>query len=335
MSPDEVVADYKAASLVTLASGGSERLLTWLSLRGDEISREEVATGSLEIMMMPLAGGFTGTPSEALTMSTLVCTSDDAAFVDTIAAAQRGPELMKDARLRGTLPLAVRLTGRFATAFPEGPPRKEDEGGNGAGPEWLKESAEEGAVVLVSDVDLIYDRFCVRKIGFFGQPLYAPANDNLNFLLNLVEELSGSGALIGLRSRGTFDRPFHKVIELERLAQKRWQQEELALTRKLREMQARLDELQQAKSDDQRFILSPEQKREIESFRKQRFETQKKLKEVRKNLRRDIEGLGLRLKVLNAGLVPVLVIAYGLLHGWRRRKKAAAPPGRDGLPAGG
>ena len=39
---------------------------------------------------------------------------------------------------------------------------------------------------------------------------------------------------------------------------------------------------------------------------------------------RSIEQLGLRLKVLNMAAVPLLVAAFGIGFGWRRRKRSAA-----------
>ena len=71
-------------------------------------------------------------------------------------------------------------------------------------------------------------------------------------------------------------------------------------------------------------MLSAEQKAELEKFRQERFETQRQLKEVRKNLRSNIENLGLALKVLNMAAVPLLVAVFGIGLGWRRRRQSAA-----------
>lgn len=322
--PGQVVADVEAASYVTFGGQGSERLPTWLTLRPDHIHREEIVTGSLKSLMMPFAGAFKGEPAEGLSAVTLVHTSDDAALLPSFQATQAGVEKMRLAKPEGQLALALRLKGTFKTAFPDGAPV---EGTNTAAEAAgiLKESQKDGVVVLVADVDMLYDRYALRELNFFGQTVYQPVNDNLSFALNLTEELTGSEALIGLRSRGAVDRPFDRVIALESRAQQRWQEEELKLVARLREAQARLDELQRAKGEDQQYILSPEQKREIESFRQQRFETQRQLKEVRKNLRRDIERLGTSLKVINMAAMPALVAVYGLVHGWRRRRKASSP----------
>jgi ABC-type uncharacterized transport system involved in gliding motility auxiliary subunit len=177
---------------------------------------------------------------------------------------------------------------------------------------------------MVADADILVTDFMARGINFFGRTLYQPFNDNLNFTLNIVEQMSGSPALIGLRGRGKFDHPFDRVLALEKAAQEQWQAQEEQLQQKLMETQQRLNELQAAKSDDQQLVLSAEQKAELEKFRQQRFETQRQLKDVRKNLRHSIESLGLRLKVINLMAVPLVVAVFGVVLGWRRRRRAVA-----------
>lgn len=321
MQSGNVIADNALASRVGMGGGGAELMPTWLSLRPEHINRDEIVTSSLEFIMMPFAGGFTGNPVEGLQIDRLFTTSPQAAYVNSFQASSSGAEKMKEAKSAGQVTLGLRLRGTFKTAFPDGPPNAptpgEDE--EETPDAYLKEG--EGIVVMVSDADMLYDRFCVRTFNFLGQTVMEPLNDNLNFAINLVEEMTGTEALIGLRSRGTYDRPFHKVIELEEKAQARWQNEELKLLAQLEETQNRISELQEAKAEDQAFILSPEQKEEIEKFREKRFETQQALKDVRKKLRRDIERLGLTVKVINIAAVPALVALFGLAYGWRRRKR--------------
>ena len=322
-----VVADLDAATPVNLGDGRAERLPAWLSLRGGlNLDRQDIVTAALESLMLPFAGTITGTPADGLTMSSLVVASDGAVTLDSCQA--RNPAALNT---RGGLPaagaaLAVRLAGRFPTAFPDGPPAAADETNEVAAATnaWLQAAEQEAAVILVADADLLVNDYSARRVNFFGQTLYQPFNDNLNFVLNLAEQLTGNPALIGLRSRGRFDRPFERVLALERTAQERWQEEEEKLQQKLMQTQQRLNELQSAKSADQQLVLSAAQKQELDRFRQERFETQRQLKEVRKNLRRSIERLGLSLKVLNMAAVPVLVAAFGLGYGWRRRRRAVA-----------
>ena len=322
-----VVADLAAATPINIGEGRAERLPAWLTLRGkDNLNADEIATGSLESMMLPFAGTITGTPADGLTMKTLVSASSNAVTLNLYQA--RNP--MEPGTRAGTpaphAALAVRLTGHFVTAFPDGQPAPE--GVTNAVPpstnNWLKASTTDGAVVLVADADVLANDYMARGMNFFGRTLYQPFNDNLNFTLNVTEQMSGNPALIGLRGRGKFDHPFDRVLALEQVAQEQWQVQEEDLQKKLIEAQQRLSELQSAKSQDQQLVLSAAQKAELEKFRQQRFETQRQLKDVRKNLRHSIESLGLKLKVLNMAAVPLLVAVFGIAFGWYRRKRAAA-----------
>jgi ABC-type uncharacterized transport system involved in gliding motility auxiliary subunit len=323
-----VVADLAAATPINLGDGRAERLPAWLSLRaGQNLDREEIVTGSLESLMMPFAGEIKGTPAEGLTMKTLVHASSNAVTVNSYQS--RNPT---DLNLRTGTPapgaaLAVRLAGQFKTAFPDGPPRLEEATNAVAATTaatGLKASAKDGAVILVADADLLVNQYSVRGVNFFGQTLYQPFNDNLNFTLNMAEQLSGNPALIGLRGRGKFEHPFDRVLAMEQSAQEQWQEQEEKLQQKLVEAQRRLNALQSAKSEDQQLVLSPEQKAELEKFRQERFETQRQLKAVRKNLRHSIETLGLTLKVLNMAAIPLLVALFGIGFGWYRRNRTSA-----------
>lgn len=320
-----IVADLAAATPVNLGNGRAERLPAWLTLRAQtNLDRDEIATGSLESLMLPFAGAITGTPAEGLAMKTLVYASSNAVTLDAFQARSTADLGTRSGKPAPGATLAVRLSGRFKTAFPDGPPAAAGETNETAQAAGLQAGEKDGVVVLVADADLLANDVSARAIQVFGQTLYQPFNDNLNFTLNLAEQLSGEPALVGLRGRGRYSRPFERVLALEKAAQEQWQEEEAKLQQKLQETQLRLNELQTAKSEDQQLVLSPAQKAELEKFRQERFETQRQLKEVRKNLRSSIERLGLSLKVLNMAAVPLLVAAWGIGFGWHRRRKAAA-----------
>jgi hypothetical protein len=67
--------------------------------------------------------------------------------------------------------------------------------------------------------------------------------------------------------------------------------------------------------------MTPEQQAEIENFRKRVTETRRELKELRKNLRQDAESLVFWTKLLNIGLMPLLVVLAGLAVLLIRRRK--------------
>lgn len=321
MIPGKVVADLRSATPVRFQDGRSQRNPTWLSLRKANLDASEIITSPLEFVLMPFAGAFQGEPAEGLKRTPLIQASPDAGLMDAISAsfgAAESPGRIEPATNR--LAVAVRLTGKFKTAFPDGDPTPSV---SGPPPETLKEGTEDGVVILVGDVDLLYDRFAVERINFFGRSLMQVNNDNLAFALNAVEQLSGNPALIGLRSRGTYERPFDRVIEMESAAQARWQEEELKLQDQLQATQSRLNELESTKDKDQRLVMSAEQQKEIANFRAQAFETRRQLKEVRKNLRGDIERLGIRIKTVNIAAMPIAVTLFGIAYGLRRRRRAA------------
>ncbi|NCC52848.1 MAG: ABC transporter [Spartobacteria bacterium] len=325
MPVDAIVADIDLATPVNLGNGRAERLPTWLTLRGGaHMDPDEIITGTLDSLMLPFAGAVKGAAAEGLTLTPLLFASKEAVTVNSFMARNPAALNTRSGTPAPVAALAVRLAGSFKTAFPAGQPAAEGEESPADTPDAsLKESERDGVVVLIADVDMLANEFAVRALNFFGQTMYQPMNDNLNLTLNLAEQLSGNEALIGLRGRGSFNRPFDRVLAMEKEAQQRWQEEEEKLQQKLQDTQERINELQSAKNQDQQFILSPEQQQEIEKFRAQRFETQRQLKEVRKNLRHNIEQLGMNLKVINMAAVPALVALYGIGHWWVRRKRAA------------
>ena len=69
-------------------------------------------------------------------------------------------------------------------------------------------------------------------------------------------------------------------------------------------------------------MLSKEQHDELVKLRKAQADTSKQLKNVRKELTADIDSLGLRLKTVNIVLMPVVVVLFGLLRGFFRRRHA-------------
>ena len=87
-------------------------------------------------------------------------------------ASLSGESIMKDFKPSGTeYALAIRLTGKFKTAFPDGKPesKKDDKAADkDKKPEktddTLKETKGDNAVVLFGDADMLYDQFALRQM---------------------------------------------------------------------------------------------------------------------------------------------------------------------------
>ena len=93
---------------------------------------------------------------------------------------------------------------------------------------------------------MLADQFWVDVREFLGQQVAIPNASNAAFVVNALDNLSGSEALIALRGRGADDRPFKLVNELRRDAERRYREKEQALTAKLKEVQDQLAKLESA-----------------------------------------------------------------------------------------
>lgn len=326
----------KVVGDLTYASGAGPRILpTLLALSADALNKDDVVMSQLGTMLIPFASTFTGKPSEGLTQTVLAQSSPNAMLVDLIIATLSGEPSTRGFQPAGSpYALAIRLTGKFKTAFPEGKPKpyappskakpepdaKADEA---KGESQLKESAQENSVVLVSDVDLLTDGAAVEVQEVFGQRLIVPRNGNLNFAQSLVEQVSGDFDLTKLRSRAAFTRPLTVIQQMEARAQQSYLGKIKELEDNLQQTQEKLTAMQKGRAGAQSTMMSPEQQTELENFKKKAIETRRDLKELRKNLRVESEALQFWTKVVNIGLVPLLVTLLGLGLALTRRKRTA------------
>jgi ABC-type uncharacterized transport system involved in gliding motility auxiliary subunit len=244
-------------------------------------------------------------------------------LVDNANATKSGDEATKAFKPSGkSMPLALRLNGKFRTAFPDG---LKDGDKPVADTPQLRESAADNSVILVADVDLLADGAAVDVQEVFGRRIVVPSNGNLAFAMGMVEQFAAGDAFISLRSRTSSFRPLTVVRELEAEAQKQYFGQIQALEEEVQKTTAKLQELQKAQGPAGKSaqLLSPEEQAEIERFRKTVAEARLALKEVRRNLRQDAEGLVFWTKVANIALMPLLVALVGLMVAFlagRRRK---------------
>jgi ABC-type uncharacterized transport system involved in gliding motility auxiliary subunit len=317
MDPGKVVSD------VVFGSGGGARYTpTVLSLNRTAFSRDDIVTGQIETLLYAFGGAFEVKDSENLKVTELVHSSPNSMLVDSMNATKSGDEATRSFKPSGkAMPLALRLTGKFKTAFPDG--LKEDEKKPAAqGTPALRESSD-NSVIVVADVDMLADGAAVDVQDVFGRKVVVPSNGNLAFALGMVEQFAAGDDLISLRSRAAAFRPLTVVRELEAEAQKEYFGRIQALEEEKQKTQARLQELQKSQGGASKSqILSAEQQAELERFKKTYIETNLALKELRKNLRQDAEALVFWTKVTNIAFMPLLVALVGLLIAFFRRRLA-------------
>src|SRR3954470_6281929 len=260
MDPGKVVSD------VVFGSGGGQRYTpTVLSLNRTAFSRDDIVTGQIETLLYAFGGAFQVNTKD-LKVTELVKSSPNSMLVSNANATKSGDEATKSFQPSGNaMPLALRLTGKFKTAFPDGV--KENDKPVPNTPQ-LRESAKENSVILVADVDMLADGAAVDIQDVFGRKVVVPSNGNLAFALGMVEQFAAGDALISLRSRTASFRPLTVVRELEADAQKQYFGKIRGLEEELQKTTARLQELQKAQGGKSAQILSPEQQDELERFRK-------------------------------------------------------------------
>ncbi|MEE4112298.1 MAG: Gldg family protein, partial [Desulfobacteraceae bacterium] len=330
MAPGKAVADYSYATRLRNRSNQVETNPLWLSAPAGAFNADNLITANLESMLMPIAGAIETLPDSPLTVEPLVQSSTNNEMVDAFTHSMDVDALRRDFKPSGVVRnLAVRLSGTFKTAFPDGKPEVEPKTGESAAETdskdadtSLKEGQAPSVIVVVADSDLLYDGYYLSQQNLLGFTISNIFNDNLNFMLNASEMLTGNPALISIRSRGTFERPFTRVQELERKAQARWLDQEQALVRQVEETNQKLSMLEQQKDAAQRAILSEEQEQEIARFQEEKLRINKELKTVRRNLRAEIEQLGTTVKFVNIFLVPLLIGLGGIIYAITRRRKA-------------
>ncbi|XHR30327.1 MAG: GldG family protein [Chthoniobacteraceae bacterium] len=301
-----------------------------LSLSDEAFAKDDLVTASTSDLFMAFAGVFTGTPVEGLKETVLVKSSKDAELTEPMTAQMSPQDVIRNFAPTNTeYALAIRLSGKFKTAFPEGEPKAEADKKEAKAetPAGLKESAKDNTVILVGDTDMLQDALSVVEQAnpFSGGKVMVPANGNLAFAENAIEQLSGDQNLITLRSRASRERPFTVVQQMQAAAEASYQDKIRELESSLMETQSKLGELQSRRSGDkgaQRFILSPEQQAELENFRKKEGSVKKELKELRRNLRAKTDSLENRIKWMNIALMPAAVTFAGLSLALIKRKSA-------------
>lgn len=313
----DVVGDINIPTKVNTGSGSPVDYLVFLSLTDKYINKNDVITGKLESILLPCAGKIVNLKKQGIEVVPLLHTSKEAAIIDNVKVSFSHPQMLLDDFKKGSeeITLGAKLSGVFVSAFPSGQPEvKPDDTQDNKTPESYRDThrsqcQNKNTIIVVADTDLIHDQFFARVQNLFGFNIVNMFNDNLHFFLNAIENLVGSEALISIRSRGKFSRPFIKVKEIENKAAERWQEKEKELQKKVDETNKKLRELQQPqKGESSRQLLTQAISNEIEKFRQERKESQKELRTVRKKLREDKEWWGTILFMLNSFLIPLVIL---------------------------
>ena len=297
-----------------------------LGLSHDAMNKNDVVTASLDKINLATAGALAAHPGAKTVFEPLLLSSASAALIPT----QRFNGLVDPSTLRdGFKPtgvhyaLAARITGPVESAFPQGPPPDVKPA---AGPPiaHLTKTSVPANIVVVADTDLLTDYLWVQTRELFGQRVQQAFANNGDFVANILDNLSGSSALISVRGRATFSRPFERVDALRRRADDRLRAKAMELQAELQQTETKLTELQGKRNDQSSMMLSPEQEAELKKFVAEKTRVRKELRETQRGLDVEINRLETWLKVLNIAVAPLMVALAGvIILSLRRRRKAA------------
>lgn len=318
----DVVADRKAARKVDFGSGEPIDYVLWLGLDDSNLVEDQRITERLRRINLATAGHFRQLDGATTTFTPLIVSSSEAMLVDKrVVQFRNDPVALLTKYQAGTIsyPMAVRVTGEVQSIFPDGAP---DSMGNlQKMPDHLDAAKQPIDVIAVADVDMLDDRFWVQIQDFYGEDLSFNTSNNLDFIFNSVEEMTGTEGLISVRSRSGFSRPFTLVNDIEREAERRYRAKERELERRLQETEQQIARMQVERTGSGEVILTAEQQKEINEARLLADRTELELRQVKGNLRRDIDVLETTVKFVNIGAVPILIAILAVITGWLRVRK--------------
>ncbi len=323
--PTKVIGDLDLGLEVRASmQGPPTRHIGILGLRRDDMDKKDPDTAALDSINVATAGFLAPLPGATTRFEPLLMSSASAAPLPASRfGAMTDPASLRD----GFKPtgvryaIAARITGPVSSAFPQGAPSDPKPA---AGPPIAhsSKSAVPANIVIVADTDLLMDYMWVQTRELLGQRISQAFANNGDFVANAVDNLSGSGALISIRGRATFSRPFERVEALKRRADDRLRSKVLELQSELQQTETKLTELQSKRNDQTSLMMTPEQEQELKRFTAEKARVRKELRETQRGLDVDINRLDDWLKVINIAIAPLAVaIAGGFILALRRKRR--------------
>lgn len=311
---DAVVGDAELASPVT---GAGERQISypfWLRLGRGRLSPEHAVTANLNEVLLAEPGAFTiERPGAAIPLLSTAGLSSGA-LARTDAAGKSAEELAAlfkpDGRSRM---LAAALEGPFESAFAAAPP--------GAGAAHIGRSAAPAAVFAVADMDFVFDPLALQEVVAGERAHTRPLNDNIAFLMNMIETAAGDPRLLAIRSRGTLQRPFTRVSRLLAEAQSRYRDEEARLLAAIGKVEGDVRKVVEIAGVKEVSELPKPIQQRIAALLAQLQPYRRELRQIRLGMRAEIDRLGTRLTLANLAAGPLFAIAFGWLAAGIRRRR--------------
>ena len=315
---ESVVGDGELASVVAEKSHGRMSFPFWMRVSKKGLSEFHPATADLNEVFMVEAGALELLQNGRGTA--LITTTENSGTLALKNFKDKTPRELAQAfepdRRRRII--AAQLFGPYDSAFAS-PPKGAKTTGH------LRQSTGPGApVFVIADIDWLFDPFSLQQSNVGGHVVVRPLNDNLAFLLNIIEYASGDEALISIRSRGKLKRPFTRVGKLFQAAERKYREHEAVLAGRVSEIEGQISRYLETAGAGKSGPLAKRIKNDLKKFRMELLPARKELRSVRRQIRNEVDSLGRRLTLINLVAVPVLVGIWGMVVAVLRRRRRHA-----------
>ena len=316
---NSVVGDGELASVVAEKSQKRMSFPFWMRISKKGLSEYHPATADLNEVFMVEAGSLEIIEKERGTA--LITTTNNSGALDRKNFFDKTPSQLAQAFSPDNRQriIAAHLKGPYNSAFTSPPQEIKNLRHLG------KSDGLGAAVFVVADIDWLFDPFSLQQSNIGGQLAVRPLNDNLAFLLNIIEFASGDAALIAIRSRGKLKRPFKRVAKLFLAAEEEFKEQEMLLAGKVAEIESRIARYSSSASKDKKSQLPIGIKEDLKNFRMELLPARRELRSVRFKIRNKVNSLGRHLTLLNLLAGPVLVAIWGIWITTLRRRKRHVP----------
>ena len=309
MKPGMIIGDIVNGRKVSLGPSNDQKIVTyvlWLAIQQNLLSNTDIITSNLDYIFLKSAGSIENlNTNSSLVIEPLISTSKESMLIERYKMQFRAdPEqLLKDFESQDkSYIIGARIKGELDSAFTMEDIKKIE-----LDTKQHINNIKDANIILFADTDLLSDNTWISEQDLFGRNSITPIADNGRMVVNSIESMSGGRNLIGLRGRGSSNRPFLVIEDLQKKAELSFREKQISLQNELQGTEDKLKEIQSNQLGSSESKTS-EQNKAIEEFQRKILSIRKQLRDVQRQLNADIERLENNIKVLNIWTMPLIVI---------------------------
>ena len=273
--------------------------LNWPEVRGQFINQSEEIGDGLSLIRLVSPGGLSQLNDESEVIYTSIMSSSEATMDLPIKEVLDPIKLINNFKPSGvTYDFGVKLSGNAMSSFNDYDNIRDNH---------LDASIKNINVVVFSDADFIRNAFWARIQKFLDTNVIEATSDNGSLVTNVFNSMTGYDEFIDLRNKEAPFRPFVVVQKLQAEAEQMYLGQEQQLQAELDNILNKIQNLSGGR-DSETVNLSDKQLMELANFQLQVESTRQQLREVRRNLSKDIDRLANQINILNTFLIPLLLI---------------------------